>query len=200
MLTAAREKELVSFMSFNKLVVISKANNKRNMYVYDDANDCVKALHKNFNDELDITLKGLGQGQHIFTTDRQVKIISCSADGIKRHLDKYEFLEKINQYDIICIQKTWACDEKQYNDLFNGYICYSTITKNTAGMEDTQGEILVFVKKYLSSVICAVQKSEIAITLMLKCGITDENKLLLFYFIYIPPIFSSTYDYLEEEN
>ena len=54
-LTAAREKELVSFMSFNKLVVISKANNKRNTYVYDDANDCVKALHKNFNDELDIT-------------------------------------------------------------------------------------------------------------------------------------------------
>ena len=35
---------------------------------------------------------------------------------------------------------------------------------------------------------------------MLKCGITDENKLKLFYFIYIPPIFSSTYDYLEEEN
>ena len=55
-------------------------------------------------------------------------------------------------------------------------------------------------KKYLNSVICVVQKSEIAITLMLKCGITDENKLILFYFIHIPPIFSSTYDYLEEEN
>ena len=60
--------------------------------------------------------------------------------------------------------------------------------------------ILVFVKKYLSSMICVVQKSEIAITLMLKCGITGENKSILFYFIYIPPIFSSTYDYLEEEN
>ena len=48
--------------------------------------------------------------------------------------------------------------------------------------------------------ICVVQRSEIAITLMLKCGITDENKSILFYFIYIPPIFSSTYDYLEEEN
>ena len=42
-------------MSFNKLVVISKANIKRNTYVYDDANDCDKDLHRNFNDELDIT-------------------------------------------------------------------------------------------------------------------------------------------------
>ena len=54
--------------------------------------------------------------------------------------------------------------------------------------------------KYLSSMICAVQRSEIPNTLMLKCGITDENKSILFYFSYIPPIFSSTYDYLEEEN
>ena len=48
--------------------------------------------------------------------------------------------------------------------------------------------------------ICVVQKSEIAITLMSKCGITDENKSILFCFIYIPPIFSPTYDYLVEEN
>ena len=48
--------------------------------------------------------------------------------------------------------------------------------------------------------ICVVQRSEIAITLMLKCGITDENKSILFHFIYIPPIFLSTYDYLEEGN
>ena len=55
-LTAAREKELVSFLSFNKLVEISKPSNKRNTYVYDVANGCVKVVHiKNFNDELDIT-------------------------------------------------------------------------------------------------------------------------------------------------
>ena len=36
--------------------------------------------------------------------------------------------------------------------------------------------------------------------LMLKCGITDENKSILFDFIYNTPIFSPTYDYLEEEN
>ena len=54
-LTAAREKKL-SFVSFNKLVEISKPNNKRNTYVYDVANGCVKVVHiKNFNDELDIT-------------------------------------------------------------------------------------------------------------------------------------------------
>ena len=37
----------MSFMSFNKLVVISKANNKRNTYAYDDENDCVKAGQNN---------------------------------------------------------------------------------------------------------------------------------------------------------
>ena len=60
--------------------------------------------------------------------------------------------------------------------------------------------ILVFVKKYLSSMLCGVQKSEIAITLMLKSGIADKNTFILFHFISIPPIYSPTYDYLEEGN
>ncbi len=51
LLVKAREAELKSYLSYNKLVVVD-AENKRNVYAYDEDTDLVSALRTTFDDGL----------------------------------------------------------------------------------------------------------------------------------------------------
>ena len=74
----------------------------------------------------------------------------------------------LRNYDIICIQETWANNYEQYMDLFDGYNAFSTYTTKRANRGRNSGGIIVYTKEWLSTFIDFMFKSEIAIFLFLK--------------------------------
>ena len=54
MLSTARNLKLKSYLSFNKLIVVNN-DNKKNIYMYDEAADAVKKVRDSFDDNIPAT-------------------------------------------------------------------------------------------------------------------------------------------------
>ena len=106
----------------------------------------------------------------------------------------------LRNYDIICIQETWANNYEQYMDLFDGYNAFSTYTAKRANRGRNSGGIIVYIKEWLSTFIDFMFKSEIAIFLFLKAENVSLPKHIIMGFTYIPPEKSTFYNMYDEPN
>ena len=153
-------------------------------------NETSKPCINNINCEFDINQPK--------TECEYIKIISWNADGLKRHLSKSHLLTMLRNYDIICIQETWANNYEQYMDLFDGYNAFSTCTAKRANRGRTSGGIIVYIKEWLSPFMDFMFKSEIAIFLFLKAENMRLPKHNIMGFTYIPPEKSTFYNMYDE--
>ena len=129
-----------------------------------------------------------------------LKILSWNVQELRSKLNDSDFIQFVNEHEIIGIYETWIINYDYVIDKLKNFICYYVPGRKYTKQGRAGGGILVLVAKRIANFVKCIDKSGIAIYVNIDKYLCNMHNDLVLVFAYIPPEGSPFYNSAESKD